>query len=349
MTLTQTAILTKQIIVITLTALVLGTLSFIGYRIWYAYYLSTIPPVEEKPDSKFGFLPYPDFPAASVSSSNFSYSLDTQTGGLPKIGQDAGFEKIIKVYFIVKSFATLLSPQKSEDLAKKFDILTPPQILNEIQYKFEENSKSLLVDLDTGNFYYTREATISAVEKLDDDNKFLSDFEKFLDSLGYLSADLKEGRTKITLLKKDGEKLISTTLRSEAIAAQVSIWPKAIEGKSIFTPDFKKALVNATILSSAADLGNYLSINFTNFVLDLTTFATYPTKSAEQAFDDLKGGGGVVVLEPDKPQVSITSVYLGYYLSQNYSPYLQPIFVFEGPNFVAYVPAISSEYLNQKN
>lgn len=346
MTLTQTAILTKQIIVITVLALVLGTLSFIGYRIWYAYYLSTLPPVEEKADTKFGFLPYPDFPSAAVSSSNFSYSLDTQTGGLPKVGQDTGFEKIIKVYFIVKSFATLLSPERGDNLAKKFEMQSPPQILSEIQYRFEENEKSLLIDLDTGNFYYTKEATISAVENLDDDNKLLADFERFLQSLGYLNEDLKAGRTKITLLKKAGEKLISTTLRSEAIAAQVSIWPKAIEGKSIFTPNFDEALVNATVLSSAGNLENYLSINFTYYVLDTTTFATYPTKSSEQAFEDLKNGKGVVVLKPDKPQISITSVYLGYYLSQNYSPYLQPIFVFEGPQFVAYVPAISSEYLN---
>ncbi|MBI2018417.1 hypothetical protein HYS96_01795 [Candidatus Daviesbacteria bacterium] len=346
MTLTQTAILSRQIIVLTAVALILGILGFIGYKIWYAYYLSTIPRVEEKPDTKFGFLPYPDFPTAAVSSSNFSYSLDTKTGGLPKVGQDTGFEKIIKVYFIVKSFATLLSPERSEDLAKKFAILTSPQILSETQYKFKENGKSLLVDLDTGNFSYTKEATISGAENLDDDNKLLSDFERFLESLGYLNGDLREGRTKITLLKKDGEKLISTTLRSEAIAAQVSIWPKAIDGKSIFTPNFNEALVKATVLGSAANLGNYLSANFTYYVLDNTTFATYLTKSAEQAFEDLKGGGGVVVLEPDKPQVSITSVYLGYYLSQNYSPYLQPIFVFEGPNFVAYVPAVSSEYLN---
>jgi len=350
MTLSQTAILTKQIITISLIALVLGIVSFTGYKIWYSYYLSTLPPVEEKPDLRFGILPNLDFPRVGVSSSNFSYSLDTQTGGLPKVGQEAGFEKIIKVYFIAPSFATLLSPQRSEDLARKLEIQTSPQIISETQYRFEEDKKILSVDLNTGNFYYTKEyakeATISAVENLDDDNKLLSDFKILLDSLGYLNDDLKMGRTKITLLKKTGAELIPTNLRSESVGVQVSIWPKSIEGKSIFTPNFNQALVNTTVLTSADRLENYLSINFTHFFVDTTTFATYPTKQAEQAFDDLKNGQGIVVLEPDKPQVSITSVYLGYYLSQNYSTYSQPIFVFEGPNFVAYVPAISSEYLN---
>ncbi len=340
MTLTQTAVLSKQIITLSVVVLILGVGSFIGYKVWYAYYQSTLPPVEEKPDVRFGILPYPDFPKAGVSSSNFSYSLDTQTGGLPKVGKDRGFEKIIKVYFITKSFATLLSPQRSEELAKKFGISTTPQILAETRYKFEENSKSLLVDLDTGNFYYTNEASASAVESLDDDNKLVSDFETFLESLGYLNNELKTGRTKVTLLKKDGEKFSPTNLRSESLGGLISIWPKAIDGKSIFTPDFNEALVTAKVSASAANLQNYLSLNFTYYPVEETTYATYPIKTAEQAFEDLKNGGGIVVVEPEKPQVSITSVYLGYYLSQNYSPYLQPIFVFEGPDFVAYVRAI---------
>lgn len=346
MTLTQTAIITRRIITLTIIAIILSIVSFIGYKIWYQYYLSTLPIVEEQPDIKFGSLPAPNFPQVNVSSSNYSYSLDTQTGGLPKVGIDEGFEKIIKVYFITKSFASLLSADRSQALAEKFGIFSGPQILTETQYRFDSNSKSLLVDLDTGNFSYTNEATISANRPLDDDNKLVSDFERFLNLIGYLKEDLKTGRTKVILLKQDGGLLSPTTLRSEAIGATISLWPTPIDKKSIFTPDFNKALVNATILSSAQNLEDYLSINFTFYPIDNTTFGTYPTKTAEKAFDDLKNGFGVVVVEPLKPQVSISSVYLGYYLPEIYSPYLQPIFVFEGPNFVAYIPAISSQYLN---
>ena len=85
-------------------------------------------------------------------------------------------------------------------------------------------------------------------------------------------------------------------------------------------------------------------MDFSNSCIETSTFATYPTKTAETAFDDLKQGKGVVVVEPDKPKVSITSVYLGYYLAENYNPYLQPIFVFEGPNFVAYADAINEQF-----
>ena len=347
MTLSQTADLTKKIITLSLLILFLGTVSFIGYKAWHAYYIAHLPPVVEKPDTKFGPLPQPDFPTSSVSSSNYSYSLDTSTGSLPKIGIDPGFDKIIKVYFITKSFSTLLSPEKSQNLATKFNINSEPQILSDTKYGFSDQGKSLTVDLDTGNFLYNKEATVSGKETLDSDDQLVSGFEQILSNLGVLTDDIKKGRTKITLLKSGGNNLIPTSLRAEAQAVQISIWPQNIDKKSIFTPDFNTALVNAIVIKSAISLDNYISIQFTNFPIDITTFATYSTKTPEAAYGDLKSGKGVVVLEPTKPQVSISSVYLGYYLSDNYNPYLEPIYVFEGQNFVAYIPAITDEFLTQ--
>lgn len=340
MTLTQTAIITKQVITISIIALVLSVSSFIGYKVWYVYYLAHLPPVDEKPDNKFGLLPKPVFAEAEVSSSNFTYSLDTTTGGLPKVGIDSGFEKIIKVYFVAKTFATLMSPDKSQALADKFKFTVSPQILSETKYQFEMENKNLLVDLDTGNFSYTNNASSSA-QSLDDDNKLVSDFKQTLSSLGVLKEDLREGKSKIILLKNIGDQLIPTQLRSEVQTVQVSLWPQVIDNKSFFTPNFNKSLVSAIVFGNANNLENYRSLTFTYFPVDTTTFATYYLKNVQSAFDELKNGKGTVVVAPAKPQVSITSVSIGYYLPEKYSPYLQPIFIFEGPDFVAYVSAIS--------
>ena len=57
MTLSQTAIFVQRSIIISAVALFLSIASFTGYKIWYAYYLASLPPVEEKPDTKFGQLP----------------------------------------------------------------------------------------------------------------------------------------------------------------------------------------------------------------------------------------------------------------------------------------------------
>lgn len=349
MTLSQTAILTKQVITIASIAIVLGTLSFIGYRIWYGYYLAHLPPVEEKPDTKFGSLPPLNFPESSVSSSNFSYSIDTSTGNLPKIGVDPGFKKIVKVYFVTKTFATLLSSETTKSLAEKFDIKTPPEILSETNYRFQEMQKTLTVNLDNNNFTYKNDATVSAIESLDDDSRLISSFQGFLSSLGYSKEDLKNGPGKVKLLKNDGGQLIPADARGDAVAGQISLWPTPIDNLPILTPEFDTSLVNAVVFKSADNLENYLSLDFTYYPIETSTFATYPIRETQDAFDDLKNGKGIIVITPLKPNVSITSIYMAYFLGQDYSPYLQPIFVFEGPHFAAYVPAINPAFIGSTN
>ena len=95
--------------------------------------------MEEKPDTKFGVLPDPDFPLPKVSSSNFSYSIDTQTGNLPEFGGDIA--KIQRVYFMPKPFATLLSPERSTELAQMFGFGSPPEILSELEYRYSDEEK----------------------------------------------------------------------------------------------------------------------------------------------------------------------------------------------------------------
>lgn len=333
MTLTQTAILFKRSVITSVIVLTVSISSFIIYQAWHSYNLAHLPPVEEKPDTKFGSLPSPDFPKATVSTSNFSYALDTITGGLPKEGVNPGFEKIIKVYFVTQTFATLLSPDKSTDLAQKFGFTLPPNIINETKYKFNDQDKTLSVNLENGNFVYTKEASASAITDFDDDQKIVSDFQQVLSRLGALKEDLRIGRNKVI----------------RTLAVTVSLWPTDIDKKRIFTADYNKSPVNATILGHADSLENYLNLNFTYYPIDASTFATYPIKTPDTAFNDLKNGKGVVIIEPEKPQVSITSVSLGYFLPEIYSPYLQPIYVFEGPDFVAYVAAITEQFQAEAN
>ncbi len=347
MTLSQTAALTKKVIVISIITIVVATISFISYNIWHAYYLAHLPPVVEKPDPRFGILPAINLPPSKVSPSTLSYSVDTATGNLPTIGVDAGFEKFIKVYFVTKTFASLLSSVKSHDLADKFQIATPPQILSETNYVFKDNNKTLNVDLDSGNFSYTNQATISGTEALDNDNKLIADFNTTLQGLGVLKPDLQNGRSKILLFRNEGTNLIPTDVRTEASAAQISLWPASIDNKPIMTSSLDTSLINAKLYKSASDLQNYFSLNYTYYPIDTSTFATYPIKTPDSALTDLKSGKGVILLQPPKTNVSILKVYLAYFLPETYSPYLQPVFVFEGPQFEAYVPAISDEFQSQ--
>lgn len=327
MTLTQTADVARRSIVGFVIFCFLGLSSFIGYRIWYTYQLAHTPPIEEKPDLKFGALPQLQFHKAQVTSSNFSYSLDTVTGGLPT------FDKLIKVYFIPKLHTTFLSADRSRSLAEKLGIQTPPNIVSDTRYSFSDGGKTLTIDLDTGNFGYTAQATPSAV-LLSDQKKLVADFKSFLSSLGVFKKELGNGPSKILLIAGD------------VPSAQISLWPEKIGDMTILTADMNKSLVSGIVVGPASDIGSFQSLSYIFWPVDTTTFATYPLKNAQQAFEALKLGKGVIIVEPAKPQVSITSVYLAYFEQDTYTSYLQPVYVFEGPGFVAYVQAITDEQIS---
>lgn len=345
MTLTKTAILVKRVIFFSAISGIVSIISFVGYSAAHNYYISRLPPPEVKPDTKFGKLPPPDFPDSLVPSSNFTYTLDTVTGNLPKFNQDPGFDKIIKVYFVNKPVATLLSPDRSAAFAAKFGITTPPQVLSELVYRYYQNDKTITIDIDTQNFKYAKVNVPLATELLPDENSLIAGFKGILSNAGAIKGEFEEGLGKVTYMKMENEKLVPTSVRSEARYAHISLWPKSLDNKVINFPKYNVSLVSALVSQSSDRLEDYLSIEFTYWAVDTTTVATYPAKSLDLAFDELKSGQGTVIIEPPTPQVSITSVSFGYYMSENYKPYLEPIYIFEGPQFVAYVGAVDNSLI----
>lgn len=330
MTLTQAAILTKRGIVIFSAAIFLIVVARVGYNIWYQYYLSTLPPVEEKPEMRFGPLPSLKFPSDKVSSSNFSYSLDTATGELPQM------PKMIKVYFMPQGNLSLLAPERSKQLAQSLGFTIGPKELTPTVHQFEdEDGGTLLINLPTGNFHLQRKQPVNA------------------SSSAQLAADTDIGKDKITRGFKNF--LISKKLWPEELTGNesivinedpnnieptiISLWPPKIDGLPLTNPLFKYSLLRASLVSES---GYYPEINYTYWPVDLTTYSTYPVKTVDQAFSQLQGGKGFISLDPKTPNVSITSIYLAYYQTDEYTPYLQPVFVFEGPEFAAFVPAIAN-------
>lgn len=341
MTLTQTAKLFKQVVFLASIFVILSIIAFIGYKAAYNYYVTKEPPPVEKPDIRFGQLPPPPLPQSTALSSNFTYSLDTVTGFLPKMEQDAGFKNIVKVYFVNRPVATLLSPERATIFAKGFNITTPPQILSETLYRFFQDNKTLTINTDTQNFKYANTAVPKPLNRLTESEAQLSaGFVGVLSRVGAFKPDLESGPSKVTLLKEKDEKLVPVTSKNEALYAHISLWQKFLDDKMIHSPKFNVSLISALVAGPSGNLNNYLSIEYTFWAIDRTSPATYPAKSIDIAFDQLKSGKGVVVVSPKTSNVSITSISTAYYMPEEYLPFLYPIYVFEGPQFAAYVSAL---------
>ena len=319
MTLTQTALLTRRAILTLGILSLLIILTTVGSNLYYRYQLAQIPPVEEIAENKFGTLPNINFPATTVSSSNFPYSIDTNTGELPQV------PKFIKVYFIPQAGLTLLAPDRARELASKLDFNIGPQTEDPNTYTFSnEQGGKLIINILSGNFSYQKSSSSSAQPAdLPDKDSLVSQFKTYLSSKIQLPPELERGR----------DNVVDNT---------VTFWPDHIDNLPIITAEYLFGLIKGkAITKDNGELG-FDDVTYTFWPTDLTSSSTYQLKNPNEALDDLKNGAGFISRHNSSALVSITSVSLAYYQSQTYTPYLQPVYIFEGPSFIALVPAIKN-------
>lgn len=336
MTLTETAVFTKK-------ALVFAVFIFIFLLLcWgaYAYYIKFIykpPVIEEIPNLNFGVLPRPNLPKTITDSSSFTYTLDTATGSVP-----TDTPKVFKVYSIAQLATDLLALDRAKDLSVNLGFNRTPQMLNSTEYRFlSDKGGDLTINLDTGNFRYERPlATDSA--NLDNRESFLKEarlsqqFKSYLSQKSLLKKELEDGKTKVEY-------------NINKFSAKISLWQEDIDKTPIVTGTFSEGLIKAIVSQQSEEAKKYILLDYIFWPIDLENFATYPLKKADEALKNLESGNGTVITSPKSSAVSVTKIYLAYLLTKDYTPYLEPVFVFEGTDFVAYVPAVTDKYLEKTN
>ena len=343
MTLTETAQLTKKaFIIIAITLVVL-------FSLWggIAYYLATRP-VEvyvELPTKNFGLLPKPALPKTKLTASSVSFTLDTETGDLP-----TELPELMKVYFIPKLGATLLAPEKAKQLASAFSFKNGPEIMSPTIYRFiDDAGGEFIYDLDSRNFRFKRPIATNSADfqdsettQIESENLLINNFKKYLNDQGSMPSQLSSGNAKV---------FYNRPKQIEATEANISLWQEDIvEGTEenqtkypIVTPEFSQGLVKGVVTRYNSPQNKYVSVDFIFWPIDLERFETYPIKTVQEAYEQLQSGEGITVVPYAKSSASIEKVYIAYLLPKEYTPYLQPVYVFEGPQFAAYVPAITSD------
>jgi uncharacterized protein YdeI (BOF family) len=335
MTLTQTAILTKRLLIAFGISFVLAIGTWISLLIYQAKQ-TTLPPKLDLPTSKFGILPKLRLPESSGSANNFTFSLDTETGDLPK-----NLPQIAKVFVTPELGTSLLAIDKVKNLAQKFGFTVEPEIVSSNEYRFKDHTGGqITINLDTNNFkMQTTEASPSAdsiTQPIPTQTTISDEFKSFLSSKNLLKGSLGSGRIKVTY---------DSISQIESNRATVTIWPDKLEGLEVVTPTFNSGLITATFSRYGQDEARFTSLNYTYWEPDDTNYSTYAIKTPQVAFDDLKNNQGVIIIDPKVDRASIISVRLAYFEPDEYPTYIQPVYLFEGPNFVAYVPAVTSDYI----
>lgn len=334
MTLTEAAVVTKKASIVFSIFILACIIVFIIYNIIYtSIYLPHKQQEAALPTIKFGILPAPDLPASSQPTNTYTYTLDTETGYLP-----TQYPSLLKVYFVPQLGTNLMAYDHVTALANSLGFSSDPTVINSTKYQFTDAyGGQLTIDLNTANFKFSRTVDLTnANPTLPTQDQIASDFVSYLSAKGLLKSDLSGGRTNV---------IYEHSSNTDSDTAIVSIWPSDIDTLKVVTPKYTIGNINATVTKSSDELNKYSQMEYTYWSPDLTTFSTYPIKSPSQALADLKNGKGAMVIPPDNSNASITSVGLAYYEPDSYQQYLEPVYVFSGPNMTAYVPAITDTYL----
>lgn len=339
MTLTETAAATKRGLRITL---IFGSIFLVLWLIFLFVYNNVWVPYQKtqtKPEQRFGPVQKPKFPTSLASTSIFEYSLDTNSGTLP-----TGLPRLLNVYFIPPQETSLLAPDRARRLADSLNFTSDPLILSPNSYRYsDQDGGQLTIDLSTGNFSYSRVIPASSPNGqpllqdpvLGQESELVAELTSLLFTKGLLLPNFQKPRS---LVSYDNPN------RQMASTAQVSIWPNNIGDFPIVTDNPSVGPISTTMTKYLDQNLKFSKLSYSVWSFDSQTFSTYAIKPINQVFEDFKSGQGVVIKNTTQgSKVSVTKIYLAYYLSSQYQPYLEPIYVFEGDNFTAYIPALTDD------
>jgi len=345
--LTQTAYWTRK--TLKFGAILIGVIIFLRITfslvnsVWKKIHPAPPPP----PTVAFGKLPKLNF-SQSNSGTKLTFKLETIQGGLPKLST------VSKVYFIPKEGPNLLALDRANQMAKKFGFSTQPQQISEKVYRWTTGSTpstTLDIDINTENFHlaydYQNDQEILKSKDLPTSQEAAQEAKNFLANNGLLTDDLATGSAEIVYLKFTPPNLTPAVSLSEADFVRINLFRSDLDGLKVLPPNPKNSMISF-LFSGLRTLGKrIIEINYTYYPIETETFATYPLKITQTAWQELQGGSGYIANlgENQDGQITVRNVYLAYFDSDQPQNFLQPIFVFEGDrNFVGYVSAIDSKW-----
>lgn len=314
-------------------------------------YLAVFPPKAPPPNHAFGSLPQQVFPKSDASpSGQLIYQLQTIEGSVPETSASAN------VYFMPKTGSNLLALSTAQNFAKRLGFVTTPigDPTNPNVYRFDDPAaplRHLWYDVVSTNF-------IIRYDFQQDPGLFLNnnvpaaaaaqaEARTLLQTYSLTPPDFTGGDVTVTFYKVSENSLIPVSSQSQADAVRVDFYRPRVANSPVVT-GATGGPVSIIFSGSQNSKKRILQFSYTYWPIDYQTNATYALKTSTQAWQELQSGGGYVLHYPKGLLITVRSIYLAYYDSLDPQTYLQPVFVFEGDDgFLAYVPAVSSEYIDQ--
>jgi hypothetical protein len=306
------------------------------------------PPPPPKVTVAFGKLQPQNFPSNTVNQT-LSYSINTLSGALPIATPTA------KIYQIQYFPPDLLALNKFENRVVSSGYIKGYTQVSDKVFQWQSNnysgiSKIITANINTNNFnitsgFMTDTATLKG-KYLPDQSKAIEIAKNMLTNMNFLYDDLDLDKTTTNLYAIQNNTLVPSTSLSNSQIIQVNFFQKDINDLPIFYE--KPNSSNINILIGGGNVSDIVSASFVHQTIS-DIYSTYPIKTTAQAFEDLKQGKGYIAQYSGiSSNIYINDMTLGYYMGSQLQDFLMPIFVFTGnDNFVAYVPAVTDEWINK--
>ena len=306
-------------------------------------FFPTPPP---RPAVAFGKLPAPLFPAKKTNP-KITYSVDTLTGTLPS------FPDRVKIYMTIGAKPNLLAFENMQKKVANLGFNSQGTQVSTDTYQWQTQEpmvKKLTVDIFSYDFSLTssfiQDSQNQSFLNSQDQSNAINTATSFIESITSIPQDLDMAKTKTSLFTIQNKDIAPVTKVSLAKIIKVDFFQKDIDQLPIFYPN------NSTMsMLLGRKTGEDLQVVEGEFVHQSISNdgSTYPIKSADEAFSQLKLGNAYIVSDPkNSNNINIKKVTLGYYLGELRQDYLLPVIVFEDDfGFTAFVSAVKDEWVNK--
>jgi hypothetical protein len=343
-TLHDTTVLTKKIFTwggIGIAAIILLVFLIRGGAALFSILFPKAPPPPTTVYGKMSPVPFPE----SQFSEKYTYSIDTVSGKLPVFPDRA------KVFETITPVPRLLDLRDSRILVNKTQYAAGETSITDTVYSWRYNSnfnKKITYNIVSKDFtidsnYLTDPLLVDTIGTPTAETAIKS-VTQFLETLELYPLEFDEEKTTTQYLYIQNAQTYPATSISSAQVTRVDLYHKDLNELPVMYPNPPFSSTYFIVKSPSEIVQAQL-----HFQTLEESQATYPIKSAEQAFEELKSGKGhIAAYYGEGTEIVLKDSYLAYFMSDVKQQFIQPIIVFEGKNgFYAYVTAISEEWVEQ--
>lgn len=342
MSLTNTATVTRKLILSAGITIGAAILIFVIYNIGTGAFRSLFPESPPPPLIAFGKLPALNLSEGFKPPEGVAYRIETVSGTLKELPLE------LKVFSMDELEIKFGDTPRSNAWAESLGFGVPAANLNSEQATYSDKkdaSRTLTIGVVSqkgkiDSNYFNNVNLISSEHKGEAVAKSVAD--RVVGVFGLKAREYPDAKIEYIKYKIDNGNLVKSNELSAVNLIQVNYNRSEIDKIPVDYPIFQEPKVWVLTSNNSAVAAN----------IDLTLiqeykFSTYPLKGIAKAFEELKAGKTTYNMKFDGQSFDIRDTRLGYLDTISNQKYLQPVYVFLGNNGLkAYVSAVADSYVS---